>query len=320
LLQAFVEEVTMTTSTLPAPGDRIAEYTVERRVGEGGMGVVYLARSPGGRPMALKVLRPEKLDDPGIVAAFHREGDATASVDHEAVVQVLGAGSVSGRHYILMEYVDGPPLDRLLEARGRLPWKFAVKVAIQIAEALAAAHERGLLHRDVKPGNVLLYRDGRARLTDFGIVKDIRSLKGFLVTGRAVGTAAYASPEQCLGKRLGPATDIYSLGATLYEMVCGRPPFRGSSRSDVMKKHVKAPARPPHEVVDGLPRALSNAIVKMLEKSPLSRPETAAGVAADLTTILEGRVPMGARGPAVSRKALRGLRSTKSSWRERRGA
>ena len=195
-----------------------------------------------------------------------------------------------------------------LRKKGRIPWKPAVKVSSQGARALSHAHGRVLVHRDIKPGNVLLYKDGRARVTDFGIVKDISSLKGFLLNGKQVGTVGYASPEQCLGKRLSIATDIYSLGATLYHMLCGRTPFEGASANEIMNRTVKEKLRPPIRRVADMPKALSNTVEKMLAKKQTERHETMASVATELTMILDGKVPMASARPTANLAALKSLK------------
>jgi serine/threonine protein kinase len=168
----------------------------------------------------------------------------------------------------------------------------------------------------VKPGNILLYRDGSPRLTDFGIVKDIGTLKGFLLEGRRVGTAAYASPEQCLGKRLGPATDVYSLGATLYHMVCGRPPFPGDTPNEILNKHVKAKLPSPMRLCPEIPKTLSNAIAKMLSKRQADRYPSMARLVEDLELILDGKIAISNGRASVNLRALGGVRSSRSSWRE----
>ncbi len=182
---------------------------------------------------------------------------------------------------------------------------------IQIARALQRAHEKGLVHRDVKPQNVLLYRDGRVRLTDFGIVKDISSLKGFLLKGRKVGTAAYASPEQCLDKRLDAATDMYSLGATFYHLVCGRYVFTGDSPRAIMARHVKARPIPPARLVPEVPKALSHTIGKMLEKKQTDRYPSMSRLVTDLTLILDGKVAIPDRTPRVDPRGVKELRRTR---------
>ena len=288
---------------LPNPGDSVLGHEILRVAGEGAMGVVYEARDQEGNIVALKLLKPDKAADPQAVKAFEDEAVATDAVKQKNVVAVLGHGAADGYHYIRMEFVDGPPLDRLIEFQGRIPWREAAKTIIQVARALAQAHVQGFVHRDVKPDNILLYKDGRARLTDFGIVKDISSLKGYLLPGKKVGTAAYASPEQCLGKRLGPGTDMYSLGATFYHMVCGRPPFAAETASKVMVGHVKEKLVPPVERIPDIPKPVSNIIEKMLAKRVGDRPEKMELLIDDLIRLVKGQV-------AITRKpSLRSRRS-----------
>jgi len=307
----------MVRGKLPSSGDVVGGYTLVRLVGEGGMGVVFEARDGGGETLAVKILRPERAASEEAVEEFRLEARSTAAARHDSVVRMLECGVEDDLHYLVMEFVDGPPLDRLLDRRGALPWRAAVRIGIQVASALAHAHTQGFLHRDVKPGNILLSRDGRARLTDFGIVKDIGSLKGFLVKGRKVGTAAYASPEQCRGRRLGPPTDLYSLGATLYHMVCGRPPFCGGGSREVAARQVTEDPIAPIELAPEIPRPLSNLIRKMLAKSPLLRPDSMETLVRSLRMILEGRLDLGPAGPTTSsrpsRSALAGLRSRRTA-------
>jgi len=292
---------------LPEIGQVVAGHRIEGVAGEGAAGMVYEAIDRLDRTVALKLLKPEVAEDEQKVREFQNEAEATGSVDHENVVTVFGCGFEDGFHYLRMEFVDGPPLHEHLRAKGRLPWKEAVRIGIQVARALEHAHGRGLIHRDVKPENILLYEDGRARLTDFGIVKDISSLKGYLVKGRTVGTAAYASPEQCLQKRLDAATDIYSLGATLYTLLCGRYPFLGKSRSEIMKKHVQMKPIAPCDLAPDVPKSLSNLIEKMLAKKQTDRPDSMTQVIGDLELILEGKVAIPDAKKRVDPSALHGL-------------
>jgi serine/threonine-protein kinase len=296
---------------IPEPGGVVAGRELLEKVGEGGMGVVFKARKPSGEITALKLLRPEKAADKRAVAEFRSEAEATGAVDHENVVTILGRGEADGFHWIEMEFVDGPTLARFLTERGPLPWKQATKLIVQMAQALQKAHDLGLIHRDVKPDNILLFRDGRARLTDFGIVKDIGSLKGYLLKGRKVGTAAYASPEQCLDKRLSTATDMYSLGATFFHMVCGRPPFTGETTSDVMKQHVSRKVPTPSDLVPDLPKGLSNAIEKMLAKKQADRYPDMNRLLDDLMMILRGKVAIGPAAPKVKLSNVGHLKSTR---------
>jgi serine/threonine protein kinase len=302
----------MTGGRLPDLGETIADRTLVRRIGEGSMGVVFEAHGPNGdAPTAIKVLKPEVARDDAAVAEFGDEAHATGAIDHENVVTILDRGVDRELHYIVMELVDGPPLDRLLQAKGRLPFKPVVKIGIQLAAALGHAHAQGLVHRDVKPANVLLYKNGRARLTDFGIVKDIGSLQGYLLRGRRVGTASYASPEQCLDKRLSEATDVYSLGATLYHALCGKAPFNGGSPQEIARRHVHTTPVPPCEAVPEVPRSLSKLVERMLAKRQADRPTTER-VVHDLGCVLKGKVAIatGPAAPRVNPAALKGLRRT----------
>jgi serine/threonine-protein kinase len=313
---AFAVEGPLADRKIPEPGDIIADRMIMRFVGEGAMGVVFEVRDEKDASTALKLLKPEKAENPESLREFVNEAEATGSVDHENVVTVLRRGEDRGWHFIEMEFVDGPPLHRLLGERGALPWQQATEIALDLARALGAAHDMGLVHRDVKPDNVLLTKEGRARLTDFGIVKDISSLKGYLLKGRKVGTALYASPEQCLDKRLDAATDMYSLGATVYHMVCGRPPFSGSSPSAVMNKHVKAALIPPVKRVPDLPKSLSNAIEKMMAKKQTDRYPSMARLAEDLEMILSGKVAIAAGGPRVDLGSVGGLKRSRRPAKE----
>jgi serine/threonine protein kinase len=308
----------MVNGSIPAIGDEIAGHRIVRAVGEGSMGVVYEARSPSGEPRALKVLRPGL--DAERIAEFEDEIRATGSLRHENVVAIHDHGVDHGHRYLIMEFVDGPSLDALLGARKRLPWKTATRIVVQVARALGHAHAQGLVHRDVKPANLLLYRDGRARLGDFGIVKDIGSLRGFLLRGRRVATPTYASPEQCLDKRLSEATDMYSLGATFYHAVCGRPPFTGESAKEIAARHVPTPPQPPVEIVPEIPRALGKTIERMLAKRQTDRVPSMDRLVHDLEHILSGRVAIAVNQPAVNGEALKGLRHVPRSSRFRRTA
>jgi serine/threonine-protein kinase len=283
-------EPALTAAEIPPIGSELGRYRLLRRVGEGARGVVFEADDPAfDRSVAIKVLKPEFAEDEAAIAEFRQEAETTARVHHENVVSILAVGEQDGHWYTVMEFVDGESLDRRLADGKPMPWPEAVGIGLQVGQALREAHAMDLLHRDVKPDNILMYQDGRARLTDFGIVKDISSLKGFLLTGRAVGTAAYASPEQCLGKRLLPTTDIYSLGATLYRMVTGRFPFPGKTNKELMTGHVKGRLAPPVEHVPDLPRPLSNAIVRMMARNPGERYASIDRVLADLTMIRDGK-------------------------------
>ncbi len=281
------------------------------------MGVVFEARGVSDRSVAIKVLKPEHSANPTLVQEFAAEGQSTGAVKHDNVVQILEQGVEDGLHFLTMEFVDGPPLDRLLRKKKRLSWQLATRLLLPVAKALGHAHGMGLIHRDIKPGNILLYRDGRPRLTDFGIVKDIGSLRGYLVQGRAVGTPAYASPEQYLRKRLSEGTDMYSLGATFYHALCGKPPFKADTPLKLARQHVNAPPAPPISLTPDIPRALSKLVEKMLAKRVSDRVESMDRLAHDLGMILNGKVALdvGPSRPRVNPAALKGLRRTKRTRR-----
>lgn len=285
----------MATETVPEIAEIVAGHTLVRKVGEGAMAEVWEAWDPAGGTVALKLLKPERALDPECVRDFENEADATRAAEHGFVVKVFARGVDAGRHWISMEFVDGPSLADYLGKVGRIPVKAAISVTTKVARALRHAHGLGLVHRDVKPDNILLFRNGDARLTDFGIVKDVSTLKGYLLPGRKVGTPAYASPEQCLGKRLSPATDVYSLGASLYHMITGRTPFGGGTRSEIMRRHVSVPLVAPIDVVPTIPRSLSKLVERMMAKKVLDRTPDMDRVIQDLTLIREGKVPVVAR-------------------------
>jgi serine/threonine protein kinase len=200
-------------------------YQLGSLLGVGGMARVYLASDRVlERQVAVKVLSLPYAQDPLFVERFRREARSAARLSHPNIVAVFDSGSDAGLHYLVMEYVAGQSLAQLLADRGRLAPRRAAELAIEVCRALAAAHAQGLVHRDVKPGNVLVTEDGRVKVTDFGIVKAAAAttLTG---TGTVLGTAAYLSPEQAQGGPVDARSDLYSLGCVLYELLCGSPPF-----------------------------------------------------------------------------------------------
>ncbi len=275
--------------TMPAPGAVLGPYALFGVLGEGGAAVVYDALDPAGRPVALKVLRPEHAADPVRLAEFRAEAALTAAARHENVVAVLDAGTAHGLSYIALENLGGRGVTDILEYGRGLPWRRAARIVAEICSALRRAHERGIVHCDVKPENLLLRPDGRACLSDFGIARRLGSGGEPAVPPRSAGTAAYASPEQCLGKPLGPATDMYSLGATFYALLTGRPPFGGRSRSEVVRRNVRE-APPPLAVLrPDLPPALVRLVERMMAKRPADRVPDMRRLAAHLRTLLAGK-------------------------------
>ena len=213
-------------------------YRLEQKLGSGGMSTVYLARDETlERWVAAKVLHREISDQPDQIERFRREARAVAQVSHPNVVAVIDAGEDGGRPYIVFEYCDGETLKQRIDRMGRLPLDEAAAYAIEVGRGLQAAHARRLVHRDVKPQNVLIDAEGRAKVTDFGIARELEQ-DGLTTTGRVLGTTDYVSPEQAMGQGVDARSDIYSLGVLLYEMLTGDVPFKAENLVGVAMKHV----------------------------------------------------------------------------------
>ena len=281
-------------------------YVVLRPLGGGGMAEVFLAHDELlERDVALKVLRGQYAENAEFVERFRREATGVASLSHPNVVQVYDRGvSQDGRYYIAMEYVPGGTLKDRIERDGPLPPATALAVAVQIAGALGAAHGRGLIHRDVKPQNVLVSASGDVKVADFGIARaaaaDVLS-----ETSVVLGTARYMSPEQAMGEVVGPASDLYSLGVVLYEMLTGEVPFEADTPVAISMKHVNEPPRPPKEVRAGIPETLDAVVLGLLAKDPAARYASAAELAADLDRVSGGLAPIGGAGGGAQTEALR---------------
>jgi tetratricopeptide (TPR) repeat protein len=280
------------------PGDlgRLGPYRVQAELGRGGMGVVFRAYDEAlQRPVAVKVLRPE-LDDPRARERLLREARLAAQFRHDHVVTVHAVVSPPGRPpYLVMEYVPGPTLAALLEQEKCLPPARAAELLVQVADGLAAAHAAGLIHRDIKPGNILLDpATGRAKLTDFGLARDEALPSSLTKEGLLAGTPAYMSPEQAGGQAgLDGRTDVYSLGVALYEALTGELPFRGTPAM-LLQQILHEEPRPPRRLSDAIPRDLETVCLKALAKEPGRRYQTAAELAADLRRFLAGE-PVRAR-------------------------
>ncbi|UCC68117.1 MAG: protein kinase [Armatimonadota bacterium] len=245
-------------------------YEVLEKIGEGGMAVAYRGRDRVlGRAVAIKVMRPELAGDAAFLARFRREARAAAGVTHEHIAGVYDSGSDGPYHYIVMEYVEGQSLKERLRQEGALPLAEALRIATAAAAGLEAAHEAGVIHRDIKPHNILLGREGQVKVTDFGIAGAASSV-GQTDTSTIVGSVQYMSPEQARGEGVGPQGDLYSLGATLFEMLTGKPPFGGGDRLAILHKHIYD--RPPRagETRPGLPPEVDSVVAHCLEKD-LSR-------------------------------------------------
>ncbi|HSC90397.1 MAG TPA: protein kinase [Gaiellaceae bacterium] len=261
-------------------------YRVERRLGEGGMARVDLARDVElDRLVAVKVLAEHLADDPELRERFLREGRLAARLAHPHVVAVYDAGEERGLPYLVMEYVDGETVGELARRRGRLPAREAVELAAQALTGLEHAHASGLVHRDVKPGNLLVRRDGTLKIGDFGIARAIE-LSGLTEAGTVLGTAAYLAPEQARGEQVGPAADVYSLAAVLYELLTGRPPREISSLAELGDR-AQEPVRPVRDLRPDVPPAVEEAVMRALAARPEHRPS-----AAELRAELSGGAPV----------------------------
>src|SRR5437016_774097 len=252
-------------------GDR---YQLQDPIGRGGMATIYRARDLRmDRTVAVKVLREVYSTDPKFVRRFQVEAKAASALQHPNIVQVYDYGQTDGNYYIVMELVDGTDLRRYLHSRRVLDVDRAVIIAHDVALGLSAAHRRGIVHRDVKPQNVLVGRGGSIKLTDFGIAsvyKDINAER-LTTTGMTLGTVQYYAPERAQGEIVSPAADVYALGIVMYEMLTGHPPFDGDSPVAVAMQHIQDVPTPPSHVNTNISPALEEIILRCLEKVPEMR-------------------------------------------------
>lgn len=255
---------------------RVGPYELEKEIGAGGMGTVYLGRHvETGQLAAVKVLPASLAREEGFVVRFTREIDAMKQLTNPHVVRLYESG-VEGDdvYYYAMEYVEGETVTSRLRREKRIPWREAIDIAVQICSALKSAHDAGIIHRDLKPSNLLLTADGSVKLTDFGVAQVFAAGK-LTATGGIIGTPEYMSPEQAQGKRATKKSDLYSLGAVLYVLLTGRPPFTGKTTLDIVQKHLYGRFDMPSRYVPDLPHWLEEIICQLLEKDPDKRPPNA---------------------------------------------
>jgi serine/threonine protein kinase/beta-lactam-binding protein with PASTA domain len=267
-------------------GDR---YEVEARLGTGGMAEVWRGHDRVlNRTVAIKTLLPQYARDTGFVNRFRREAQAAARLNHPGIVSVYDSGD-GDNPYIVMQFIEGRTLADFLVSGKKMAPMQAAQVAQGIAEALAAAHTHGVIHRDIKPANVMVTRDGKVMVMDFGIARLISGPETAPQTSAVMGTASYLSPEQAQGHPVDARTDIYSLGAVLYEMLTGRPPFTGDSPMAIAYKQVNATPPPPSSISSDIPAELDAVVMRALSKNPANRYQTAQEFADDLERARTGQ-------------------------------
>ncbi|MEW8978202.1 MAG: Stk1 family PASTA domain-containing Ser/Thr kinase [Symbiobacterium sp.] len=289
-------------------------YRLEERIGGGGMALVFRATDLQlGREVAVKVLRGQYSADDEFVRRFRREAHNAACLSHPNIVQTYDVGEDGGTHYIVMELVRGKTLKALIQEQGALPVAEAARIGIAIADALAHAHAQRIVHRDIKPHNILLGEDGRIKVADFGIARAVTT-DTVTRTGAMVGSAHYFSPEQANGQPAGEKSDLYSLGVVLYEMVTGTLPFQGESPITVALKHLQERVVPPSELNAEVPVEMDEIILRAMEKEPDDRFESAIQMRDALADFLqlheEGRTHMrGGDFPTMDLRAVKGRRA-----------
>jgi predicted Ser/Thr protein kinase len=303
------------TDSPPAhrPEPTIAGYLIEGELGRGAMGVVYRARQVRlNRPCALKVILAGAHADPVAAVRFLAEAEAVARLQHSHIVQIHHIGEADGLPFFELEYVEGGSLDKRLDGT---PWpaRRATTLIEALARGVAEAHRLGIIHRDLKPSNILIAADGTPKIADFGLAKSLDVESGLTATESILGTPSYMAPEQAEGKarQVGPLADVYALGAILYELLVGRPPFRGTTVLETLEQVKTAEPVPPSRLVPGLPRDAETIALKCLQKDPAKRYASAATLAEDLRRFLEDR-PIRARRTSSAERLLRWGRRNKA--------
>jgi serine/threonine-protein kinase len=268
----------MTPADELSEGEVFSGYTVEAIIGEGGMGRVYLAASPAGERVALKLVKADLARDDVFRRRFEREADIAARVLHPNVVPIVDRGEWEGIPFLAQRFLRGGSLEDKLEKEGPLPLEAAIKACIEVAGGLDALHENGLVHRDVKPGNILLDDDGMAHITDFGLAKD-RDASVLTKPGQALGSMDYMAPEQIRGAEVSAPTDVYALGCVMHECLSGTPPFADRQGMRVLWAHLQEDPPDLRATRSDVPEDVAWAISRALEKEPENRPPTASAYA-----------------------------------------
>ncbi len=273
---------------IPLIGRRFdRRYLILRKLGSGGMAEVYLAEDEElGRKVALKMLNERHARDEQFVERFKREARNAAGLSHPHIVRIYDRGQAEGTYYIAMEYLDGPTLKELLVRKGPTPPLTAIKFAREILSALAEAHRHEIVHRDIKPHNVIVSPDWNVKVTDFGIARSGASQ--MTEAGSIVGTAQYLSPEQARGKPVDQRSDLYSLGIVLYEMLTGKVPFTGDAAVEIAMKHLSAVPDPPSKLRPEISHDLDAVVMRALAKDPDQRYSSAEEMDADLARVARG--------------------------------
>jgi predicted Ser/Thr protein kinase len=300
-------------------GDLIAgRYELLELVGSGGMSGVWKAHDRLlDRTVAIKILHEQFTDDEEYVERFRREARSVAQLSHPNIVTVIDRGEEEGRQYIVFEYVEGENLKQVVERSGRLPVRDALEMALQMGRALAFAHDRGLVHRDVKPQNVLINDDGQAKMTDFGIARSV-DVQGVTITGTVLGTSEYIAPEQARGQRVDALTDVYSLGVVLYELLTGGVPFQGENFVAIALRHVNEPPPSVIERRPDVPPRVALAVERAMAKRPEDRFESMDEFVAELEEAVAEMDPSSEQATMIARRPVTAAPRRREERRRRR--